>query len=72
MTRREERLAKEGWQRRGEAAEPRLSEMKRLYEEIGFEVRLEPFDEEERPDGPGCAACFHEDPAQFKVIYTRR
>ena len=48
----------EGWKRRMVASEPRLSEVKDMYESLGFEVRLEPvgpddpyWDEEE------CTAC---------------
>jgi hypothetical protein len=70
MTTREEKLRKEGWLRRSVASEPRLSEMVELYRNLGFEVRLEPLDDEEK-DG-GCATCFEEDPSRFCVIYTRR
>ncbi len=69
MTPREIKLKREGWLRRGAAAEPRLSEMAELYRELGFEVRLEPLDAEEK--GPGCNVCYEEDPSKFKVIYTR-
>jgi hypothetical protein len=69
LTRREERLKAEGWTRRTVAAGPRLGEMVELYEDLGFEVRLEPFDAEEE-DGD-CRACFSEDRERFKVVYTR-
>ncbi|MHC4135876.1 MAG: hypothetical protein ACYS0K_12920 [Planctomycetota bacterium] len=64
-----------GWERRTVAQEPRLGELVKLYEELGFEVRLDPLD----PNDPacndkGCTLCF-DDPevlAATKVIYTRR
>lgn len=70
MTAREEKLKKEGWLRRSVASEPRLSEMVELYRDLGFEVRLEPLDDEEKDEG--CTTCFDEDPSRFNVIYTRR
>lgn len=69
MTPREERLKAGGWTRRTVAAEPRLGEMKELYEDLGFEVRLEPFDAEE--EDADCSVCFSEDRERFKVVYTR-
>jgi hypothetical protein len=70
MTRREERLKADGWTRRGEASEPRLSETIALYKELGFEVLHKPLDDEEKDDG--CRVCFNEDPSLYKVIYTRK
>ena len=64
-----ERLKAEGWTRRTVAAEPRLSEMVELYEDLGFEIRLETFDAEE--EDTGCGVCFSEDRERFKVVYTR-
>lgn len=68
MTRREE-LEKQGWERRTTYDEPRLSEIVEMYEETGFEVRLEPFDPD---DEDGCTACMKADPDRYKVIYTRK
>jgi hypothetical protein len=43
--------------------------MKEMYEEIGFEVHMEPFN----PDNePGCSACMEPDPDRYKTIYTRQ
>ena len=78
----EERLAKEGWSKRFVANEPRLSEAVQLYEESGFEVRLEPLPKkptcescpgpEEEQAGQGeCRICFEGFEAQFKIIFTR-
>ncbi len=70
--RRDQELERQGWQRRFVAQEPRLSEAVSEYEELGFEIHLEPFDPQAKGEG-GCTVCF-ENPqaaAQFKTIYTR-
>ncbi len=57
--------------------EPRLSEMKELYESIGFEVLLEPLPTEEELSRQGgcadgeCRACFEEGRENYRVIFTR-
>lgn len=63
------------WQRRTVAQEPRLSEIVSLYEELGFEVKVEPLG----PDDPvlrdpECAVCFEDEAARetTRVVYTRR
>lgn len=74
MIKREEELASQGWEKRFMADEPRLSEMKELYESIGFEVLLEPLPPKEElaacAEG-GCTACLDADPARYRIIYTR-
>ena len=65
---REEQLKKEGWTRRFSASEPRLSESVELYESLGFEVRLEPFEPESDED---CHECIEGFEGTIKVIYTR-
>jgi hypothetical protein len=64
------RLADEGWVRRFTAEEPRLSEMKELYESLGFEVREEAALPEERQD---CRSCFDVGGFndRYKTIFTR-
>ncbi len=64
----------EGWKRRMMASEPRLSEVVKMYESLGFEVRLEPVG----PDDPywdeeDCTACFidPEVAERTKMVYTR-
>jgi ABC-type Zn2+ transport system substrate-binding protein/surface adhesin len=52
---REEELKKDGWERRATYDEPRLVEMMQFYTELGFEVRVEPFNHEEHK---GCTECF--------------
>jgi hypothetical protein len=42
----EERLIKKGWQKQATYDVPRLSEMVEIYEGIGLEVHLEPFNSE--------------------------
>lgn len=64
-----EKRSAEGWEKRTTAAEPRLTELCALYREIGYEVRLEPFE----PGGAAeCAACFAGPPGRYQTIYTRR
>jgi len=76
MTKREEELIEQGWQRRFVAAESRLSEMAAVYEETGFEVHLEPLSTVEEPDKDRercgeCMICFKGFEDQYQVIYTR-
>jgi hypothetical protein len=64
------KLADEGWVRRFTAEEPRLSEMKELYESLGFEVREETALPEESQD---CRSCFDVSGFndRYKTIFTR-
>jgi hypothetical protein len=74
MTKREEELLNQGWEKRNTIDEPKLSESVEIYESIGFEVLLEPLPGKEERTGceaGGCTACFDLDPARYKVIYTR-
>jgi len=67
---RHQQLLEEGWVRRFTAEEPRLSEMKELYESMGVEVLIEPGMPE---DDEQCRSCFggegFED--RYKTIYTK-
>ncbi len=65
----ENELIRQGWEKQSTHDEPRLSEMVAMYEEIGFEVRLEPFD---RLSEPGCTECMKISPEKYKIIYTRK
>ena len=65
----EEKLIKEGWEKKATYDDPRLSEMVQVYEEIGLEVHLEPFNAENEI---GCTGCMQFMPDLFKTIYTRR
>jgi hypothetical protein len=63
-------LEREGWTRRFTAIGPRLAECTSLYEQLGFEVRLEPAEtldaEFVTPACQGCAVT-----AAARTIYTR-
>lgn len=56
------------WTRQNVMDEPRLSEIVEMYEELGFEVRLEPFDPDAEED---CHTCLAREPERYKIIYTR-
>jgi hypothetical protein len=76
MTKREEQLLAEGWERRFIANEPRLAEAVQLYQEIGFDVLLEPLPTDEELKGAGCeesgcTECFDVDRERYRIIYTR-
>jgi hypothetical protein len=63
-----EELVKLGWILQTTYDEPRLSEIVEMYEEMGFEVRLEPFDP---ADESGCSECMKLHPEQYKMVFTR-
>ena len=65
----EEELISEGWEKQATYDDPRLSEMVAMYQEIGLEVLLEPFN---AANEEGCTGCMELSPDQFKTIYTRK
>ena len=65
----EKELALKGWVKKTTTDEPRLSELVDMYEQIGLEVRLEPFDPRAQP---GCSECMKASPEKYMTIYTRR
>jgi hypothetical protein len=65
----EEKLISAGWEKKATYDDPRLSEMVEVYEGIGLEVHLEPFNAENET---GCTGCMQLFPDQFKTIYTRK
>ena len=65
---REAILREEGWTKQSTHDEPRLSDIVEMYEEIGLEVLLEPFNPDEEP---GCTDCMRVSAAKYKTIYTR-
>jgi len=74
MTKREEELISQGWEKRFIQDEPRLSEMVELYKSIGLEVLLEPLPgkgELSACSEGGCTACLDLDPLRYKIIFTR-
>ena len=66
---REQELLRQGWEKRTTYDEPRLSEMAEMYEELGLEVHLEPFDPTDKSD---CAECMRQQPERYKTIYVRK
>lgn len=64
-----EKLIREGWNKQATYDDPRLSEMVEVYQEIGLEIHLEPFNAENES---GCTDCMQLVPDMFKTIYTRR
>ena len=66
---REEELRQHGWEKRTTYDEPRLSELVEIYEEMGFEVLLEPVHPEEET---GCTECMKMDIDRYKTIYVRK
>jgi len=65
----EEELARHGWEKQITLDEPRLSDVVEMYEEIGCEVHLEPFNPDEET---GCIACMKIASDKHKTIYTRK
>ncbi len=63
-------LVSDGWTRRFTVEEPRLSEMRQMYESLGLEVRIEtgiPVEDQE------CRECFTVEgfAGLYETIYTR-
>ncbi|MBL6974902.1 MAG: hypothetical protein ISR64_04155 [Deltaproteobacteria bacterium] len=65
---REKQLIAEGWEKRTTYDEPRLSEIVDAYEELGFEVHLEPMSSSPEAE---CSTCLMADTDRFRTIYTR-
>jgi hypothetical protein len=66
-------LQRQGWSRRFTAFGRRLSEAASLYQQLEYDVRLEPAEVNEAEaaavEGSGCQSCFVM--AQARTIYTR-
>jgi hypothetical protein len=58
----------DGWERRATLSVERMFEQVQLYNELGYEVRVERADPAENPGG--CAACVR--PDSERVLYIRR
>jgi hypothetical protein len=65
----EEKLIQQGWAKKATYDEPRLSEMVDMYDKIGLDVHLEPFNPENEK---GCTGCMQLTPELYKTIYTRK
>ena len=68
MLSREQSLKKKGWTKQSTHDEPRLSHIVEMYQEIGLEVLLEPFNPDEET---GCTDCMRGNVQAYKTIYTR-
>jgi rfaE bifunctional protein nucleotidyltransferase chain/domain len=66
----EKELLALGWQKRFLAEEPRLSEARGMYEELGLEVYLKPLDEIDL-SAEDCMVCYRAAPEKYRVIFTR-
>jgi hypothetical protein len=62
-------LAREGWERRAAVSPERVFEHVLLYNELGYEVRVERADPAENPGG--CSACIRPE-SPDRVLYIRR
>ena len=67
---RQQELEMMGWKRQFTADEPRLSEAVEEYQELGFEVLLEPLNPLEMSGE--CTSCLSACGDRYKTIYTRR
>lgn len=70
---RETQLAAEGWKRQTMINEPRLSEIVQEYQDLGFEVLVEPINPGACESSSQCTSCF-DNPQfakQFKIVFTR-
>ena len=63
-------LEKQGWQLQFTTDEPRLSEAVELYEELGYEVRVEPACNE--LPLPECTTCYERFCDRYRTIFIRR
>ena len=62
-----------GWERRGIYDDPKLTQIVKMYEEIGFSVKVEPFKPGKEPGiETGCTECIKENPDKYKVLYTKK
>lgn len=60
---------RDGWERRATCSPERLYEQVLLYNELGYEVRVEAADPAENPDG--CTACLRPESPE-RVLFIRR
>lgn len=63
-------LVAQGWERRFTADAQRVPEATELYSQLGYEVRAEPVQCEDRKND--CEDCHSFIVSKFKTIYTRR
>ena len=63
---------KSGWKRQGIYDDPRLTEIISLYEELGFDIRIEPVELDALENEIGCSECIKADISKYKVLYTKK
>jgi len=66
-----EDLVKQGCEKQTTYDEPRLSEIVEMYEEMGLEVHIDPFNPDENSE-PGCNECMNVQSDRYMTIYTRK
>jgi hypothetical protein len=67
----EDALLRDGWKRQTTIGEPRLSEIVKNYQAMGFEVHVEEF----KAEGEGCNTCFdagQEMGMRYGTVYVRK
>jgi hypothetical protein len=62
-------LKRNGWVKKFDADEPRLSELVKLYESIGFEVKLEPLNTQTSKEQ--CNVCLTNTDKKIMTIYVK-
>ncbi len=61
-----------GWKRQGIFEDHRLTEMISLYEELGFDVRIESVELADLVNETGCSECIKDDISKYKVFFTKK
>jgi len=59
----------ENWELRNTVGKDRIEELTQLYEELGFEVKVEPYNTG-LPEAEACDTCFGG--GEYYVIFTRK
>lgn len=57
------------WEKKGIFDDPRVSELSKMYEDMGFSVKLIRLDPTLES---ACTQCMKEHPDRFRVLYTKR
>jgi hypothetical protein len=65
-----EELKKQGWIKRTNIGEPRLTEIVDEYKALGFDVHLESVNLEEMDEA--CRRCYGNEGAKIKTVYIRK
>ena len=65
-----EELEKEGWIKRTTIDEPRLSEIVKEYESLGFDVHLKPVKVEDLDEE--CRRCYQNQIDKIRTVYVRK